>query len=99
MGFFMLRFQGPSVLTILLSDLKKALSQFVSDADEWVGQCTIGKQQSPIEIFRNETIPITMNPFMFEFYAYPPKAESLTNNGHSIKFTLKAQREITYPKV
>ena len=40
-----------------------------------------------------------MNPFMFEFYANAPKAESLTNNGHSITFTLKAQREITYPKV
>ena len=75
------------------------MSQFVSDADEWIGQCTTGKQQSPIEIFRNETVSTTMNPFMFEFYANAPKAESLTNNGHSITFTLKAQREITYPKV
>ena len=70
-----------------------------SDAQEWTGQCTTGKHQSPIEISANETVPISMNPFIFEFYSNPPKAENLTNNGHSVTFTLRAEREITYPKV
>jgi hypothetical protein len=55
--------------------------------------------QSPIEILTNETLPAVTDPFIFEFYANPPKAESLTNNGHSITFTLKEESEITYPKV
>ena len=40
-----------------------------------------------------------MKPFIFEFYGNPPVAESLTNNGHSVTFTLKAVREIAFPKV
>jgi carbonic anhydrase len=75
------------------------MQMIVSDAQEWTGQCTTGKHQSPIEISTNETVPIPMPPFIFEFYANPPKAESLTNNGHSVTFTLKAEREITFPKV
>jgi carbonic anhydrase len=78
---------------------KHAANDFVSDAQEWTGQCTTGKHQSPIEISTNETVPTLMPPFIFEFYANPPKAESLTNNGHSVTFTLKAEREITFPKV
>ena len=75
------------------------IQNIILDSHEWIGQCTTGKHQSPIQILTNETVPANMKPFIFEFYGNPPVAESLTNNGHSVTFTLKAVREIAFPKV
>lgn len=71
----------------------------ISDADEWTGQCREGLRQSPIEVSPEEAVKMTADPFIFEFYDNPPVGETLTNNGHSITLTMKAQRDISYPKV
>ena len=71
----------------------------IPDKSEWTGDCTTGRSQSPVEISTEDSVPLSENPLVFEFFDQPPKSDSLLNNGHSVTFRIEAIRVINYPQV
>ena len=39
-----------------------------------MGDCTVGKRQSPIAVESEKAIPTVLDPLIFEFYDQPPKS-------------------------
>jgi hypothetical protein len=41
----------------------------------WIGDCLIGKSQSPVALTMDESMSITLEPLFFEFYDQLPRCQ------------------------
>ena len=60
--------------------------KYWGDLDEKFKMCKIGKNQSPIDINKNNLVKACLKPLKFE---YNSKAKSVVNNGHTIKVSIE----------
>jgi carbonic anhydrase len=83
------------ILTLLL-----IVAFCISGTKDWHGSCSHGRQQSPIDLTNNKATKVyDIKPFHFEHYRDLPTVERITNNGHSVTFTLEEPEDELYPKV